>query len=113
MHLNVMATPTEDDDLRLLYLDWCSTRVARRFLELSHDEVWLRSHLAETLPAAPGEPVDWTGEGAAEERVPGYLDLVRRTALLLAEEMKLPSYAEWRGEYLKDPTGIREDLLGG
>ncbi len=103
------AEPT-DEDLRLVYLDWCSTQVAKRFLELSHDEVWLRSHFAETLPAgtstephAPGRP----------EPVPGYLELVRRTAVLLAQEMELPPFAEWKRRYEETPDAFRADLMRG
>ena len=104
-----MTAEPSDDDLHLLYLDWCSTRVARRFLELSHDEVWLRSHSAETNPSDdPGSPAESSTEG-----VPGYLELVRRTAVILAREMELPSFADWKERYHASPDKFAEDLLGG
>jgi hypothetical protein len=108
-----MAPDQAEDPLRPLYLDWCSARVARRFLELSLDEVWLRSDFAASLPAAPREP--HTPEASsllALDRIPGYLDLVRRTALVLAQEMELPSFSEWREAYLEDPEPFRREMLG-
>ena len=114
-----MASGLSDDSLRLLYLDWCSAQVARRFLELSLDEVWLRSHSA--IP--PGIP---SGRSSAEavasevgsslvavERIPGYLEIVRRTALSLAEELNLPSFPEWKEEYLRSPERFEREIVGG
>jgi hypothetical protein len=114
MRLTVMPTPTEEN-LRLLYLDWCSTQVAKRFLELSHDEVWLRSHLASVRPEEPAEPLAPQRDDPVGpvDRIPGYLDLVRKTALLLAEEMHLPTFVEWKDVYLRDPEGVGRELLGG
>lgn len=100
-----------DDELRRLYLDWCSTQVARRFLELSLDDVWLRSHLASSLPDASDS--DSSSSLLAVDRIPGYLDLVRRTTLLLAREMDLPQFAEWKESYLTDPRQYEDDILGG
>lgn len=100
---------SSEEDLRRLYLDWCSTQVAKRFLELSLDEVWLRSHLAASLPpeqaaASPSIP--------AIDRIPSYLDLVRRTALAIAQEMELPSFPDWRERYLEKPEAYAVDILG-
>jgi hypothetical protein len=108
-----MASDQSDDRLRLLYLDWCSTKVAKRFLELSVDEVWQRSNFAASLPPPSGEQVLPERDSAiAVERIPGYLDLVRKTALLLAREMNLPSFPEWKEEYLEDPESFKKEILG-
>ena len=108
-----MASDFSDEQLRRHYLDWCSTQVARRFLELSLDDVWLRSHLAASLPA----PLDPSPEPFASlltaDRIPGYLDLVRRTTLMLAQEMELPSFEEWTERYLADPSAYQDDIMGG
>jgi hypothetical protein len=106
-----MASDPSDDSLRVLYLDWCSTQVAKRFLELSLDEVWQRSHLAASLPAVPQDsrPLD---SGSLVERIPDYLDLVRKTALLLAQEMDLPAFPEWKKQYLSDPDTFDLEILG-
>lgn len=108
-----MASGLSDDSLKLLYLDWCSAQVARRFLELSLDEVWLRSHFAASLPSSPdeGPPLE-RGPSLAVDRIPGYLDLVRRTALLLAREMDLPSFSDWKTQYLKDPELFNTEIIG-
>lgn len=98
-----MASQISEDELRLLYLDWCSTQVARRFLELSVDEVWLRSHRADSALPPAGKDDSSDPPLPALDRIPGYLDLVRRTARDLAEEMNLPEFAEWRNAYLEDP----------
>jgi hypothetical protein len=108
-----MSIPTEEN-LRLLYLDWCSTQVAKRFLELSHDEVWLRSNLAAARPLDPSEPLPLQrGSVGPVDRIPGYLDLVRKTALHLAEEMHLPTFSEWKEVYMRDPEGVGRELMGG
>lgn len=111
--MSVPALPDQlsEDDLRLLYLDWCSTRVAKRFLELSLDEVWVRSNAA----AAPSPPSVSPTAGAAtlvaHDRIPDYLDLVRRTAVMLAEEMELPGFEDWKIAYLQDPTTFEQEML--
>lgn len=108
-----MASGSSDDSLRLLYLDWCSTQVARRFLELSLDEVWLRSHSAIPSAITPsGAPAEG-GSFIAVERIPGYLEVVRRTALSLAEELNLPSFAEWKEQYLRSPERFQREIVGG
>ena len=107
-----MASGSSDDNLRLLYLDWCSAQVARRFLELSLDEVWLRSHFAASLPVASGEArIVERPPVTAVDRIPGYLELVRKTALLLAQEMDLPSFPEWKIQYQNDPDAFEAEIL--
>ena len=103
-----MASEPSEEDLRRLYLDWCSTQVARRFLDLSGDEVWVRSTCAASLPADSGESLPAI---SAIARIPDYLELVRKTALMLAEEMELPSFVEWRARYLEDPGQFISDIL--
>jgi hypothetical protein len=100
-----------DEELHLLYLEWCSTQVARRFLELSHDEVWERSRSAASAesgstPSSAGEPPEVVG------RIPGYLELVRKTTLLLAREMNLPAFREWKVEYAANPGAFHAGRLG-
>jgi len=114
MRLTVMAIPTEES-LRLLYLDWCSAQVARRFLELSVDEVWQRFDFAASREKS-GSGVSRISppEGsAAIDRIPDYLDLVRKTAILLAEELDLPSFPVWREAYLLDSSPLKREVLGG
>ncbi len=105
-----MASELSEEDLRGLYLDWCSTQVARRFLELSGDEVWLRSHSALSPTSSSPAPPS-TSSQSAVSRIPDYLDIVRKTALSLAEDLNLPPYPEWRERYLADPAEFRPDIL--
>lgn len=105
------SNPSETE-LELLYLDWCSTQVARRFLELSLDEVWLRSSLAEGVPAEPLQGLSPDLPPSVRDRIPGYLDLVRRTAVQLADEMQLPSYSEWKAIYAENPSAFQIERLG-
>ena len=103
-----MASELSEEDLRGLYLDWCSTQVARRFLELSGDEVWLRSHSA--APATPSASPPSPSVGAVS-RIPDYLEVVRKTALSLADDLNLPSFPDWKVRYLADPSEFRRDIL--
>ncbi|MEX2572423.1 MAG: hypothetical protein WD737_14080 [Gemmatimonadota bacterium] len=112
MRRTLINSELSEEELRLLYLDWCSAQVARRFLELSHDEVWLRSNLAAALPAAPTEARGGeSGSQAPLDRIPGYLDVVRKTTLVLAREMNLPQFADWKKEYLEDPDAFDVELM--
>lgn len=109
----VMASELSDEELRRRYLDWCSTQVARRFLELSLDDVWLRSHVAAALPPEP-QPSSFepAPSSLTADRIPGYLDLVRKTTLMLAQEMDLPGFEAWRQKYESDPSAFSSDILG-
>lgn len=108
-----MTPDLPDEELRRRYLDWCSTQVARRFLELSLDDVWLRSNLAASLPSSDQTPTasNPAAFALAAEIIPGYLDLVRRTTLLLAEEMGLPDFEKWSREYAENPEKFEDDIL--
>lgn len=101
-----------EQDLRLRYLDWCSVQIVRRFFELSPDEVWQRANQADAQPLASGDPLlpeaPASARGAAP---PGFLSLVRKTTLILAQELRLPSFEAWRSAYLADPRPFQQDLL--
>jgi hypothetical protein len=105
-----MDSDSSEEELRRRYLDWCSTQVAKRFLELSLDEVWLRSRTAGSLPTTGSPPLADSGQAA--DRIPSYLDLVRKTTLLIASEMDLPDFADWVEEYRRDPTHFEKEILG-
>jgi hypothetical protein len=108
-----VATDITEDELRVRYLDWCSTQVAKRFLELSLDDVWLRSNDAASAPPAGPSSDEFPHSFTPLDRIPDYLGLVRKTTLQLAREMDLPQFAEWREQYLADPTSFAGDILGG
>lgn len=110
-------TLLSDSELQTRYFDWCSTRIAQRFLQLSPDEVWVRARQAEqsdppggAASPAPSDPLP--ASPAALHASPEYLQLVRRTALVLARELELPDFAEWKERYLRDPAAFEPGLLG-
>jgi hypothetical protein len=88
-----MSGDSSGSDLLDLYLDWCSARVAERFLSLTPDEVWQR---AVALGLAEG------AGGVA----PGQIDLARSLAAALATELSLPGYGEWSEAYARDPAAF-------
>lgn len=102
-------TEPADADLRLRYLDWCATQIARRFLQLSPDEVWERANASPAPPVAPDSyppAVDPTHPPSE------FLHLVRRSTLQIASELKLPPFEAWRELYLADPRRYDADIVG-
>jgi hypothetical protein len=87
-------TGGDGDPLWIRYVDWCSARVARRFLELTPDEIWERS------------------EGASGARAT-VADLARALSVTLYHELALPRYAEWRALYEADPARFDAELSEG
>lgn len=101
-----------DQELRLRYLDWCSVKIVRRFFELTPDEVWQRAEQADARSAAPGDlPLDELPVSPIAGAEAGFLSVVRKTALILAQELHLPAFEEWKASYLADPEPYRRDLL--
>lgn len=93
-------SPGADDPevLRAKYYDFCSARVADVLLELSPDEIYT---LAE--------------EAALTRPVRGELDydrMVRLATERVSGKLGLPSFEEWREQYLADPESMERALLG-
>lgn len=128
-----MGTNSEASILRAKYLDWCSARIAERFLALTADEIY---QLAEThgqsIEGSPMPPLssfysqnihdaDWhdaiehavtavadaDSEGAASFR-----NLVVRVTGVLADQMELPTFEEWSAAYSEAPEEFDSDMLG-
>lgn len=77
--------------LRAKYFDWCSARVAERFVSLEVQQIY---ELAEGGPEMPfGEVVD-------------------RATETLAATMELPSFQAWVSGYRSDPQRYEDDLAG-
>lgn len=98
-----------DADLRARYLDWCAAQIARRFLQLSPDEVWQRANA--TDPSPPPADRDPSLPGPTEAPS-DFLQLVRRSTLEIARELKLPPFEEWLPAYRADPARYDADILG-
>ncbi|HET7275292.1 MAG TPA: hypothetical protein VFI91_08910 [Longimicrobiaceae bacterium] len=90
----------DEDLLRIRYFDWCSAKVAERFLSLSDEEVWELAQRA----SGPGTALP-TGSAS-------YWEVVRQVAQTLAVEMGIPTFEEWVSAYRTDPARYDRDILG-
>lgn len=119
--------PDEGDDrvLRAKYLDWCSARVAERFLELTPDEIYELAHgvtregESEGAGHAEGVVSPDGSEGTTRPAVlrtafepESFRELVEMVTQALALELGLPNYETWRGRYEERPDEYEDDLLG-
>lgn len=88
------APPADEPVLRAKYLDWCSARVAERFLRLTPDEIY-------ELAQAP-----------AADQPASYRILVRWATEALTARLELPSFEAWAEAYCTSPARYDEELLG-
>lgn len=93
--------------LRAKYLDWCSARVAERFLDLSGEEIWALAH--PTSPEGPDPSMGLALPGPDDE---SYRVLVQRATEALLARMSLPSFEAWRREYERSPAQFDAEMLG-
>jgi len=117
------GTPT-DDVLRAKYLDWCSARLAERFLELTPDQIYELARSAEGESGSAGvsasrDPklVDALAAAAGAvlggERDPlSFRTLVERVTEALRKELDLPGFEAWAALYRASPARYEEELLG-
>lgn len=115
----------EERVLRAKYLDWCSARVAERFLKLTPDEIYElaqgASHGAEPGAArrAPGPSSSESPESPADPAILDAADepesfrrIVELVTEVLTRELDLPDFERWRAAYEAAPEVYDEDLLG-
>jgi len=95
--------------LRAKYLDWCSARLADRFLRLTPEEIYELAERASEGTGEAGPPV--AGESGVGTEL-SYRALVERVTEALAARINLPDFAEWSAAYLESPERFDEDLLG-
>lgn len=91
--------------LRAKYLDWCSARVAERFLDLSPEEIYV---LASPPGVEGGEPSPTLPPPGTET----YRTLVQRATEALLGELSLPPFEEWRVAYGEAPGRYDAEMLG-
>lgn len=117
---------SEQRVLRAKYLDWCSARLADRFLALTPDEIYelaeRASHGREDAFVASGASAQQAAELAAyippsavppEWRDPdNFRVLVARVTEVLAETLQLPTFEEWEAAYRESPAAFEAELLG-
>jgi hypothetical protein len=102
--------------LRAKYLDWCSARLAERFLRLTPDEIYDLAQQAshEGGPRSGAAFVPDPGSAADPEVQPvaSFRAIVERVTGVLAQTMALPSFEEWASAYRASPARYDEELLG-
>ena len=96
--------------MRAKYLDWCSAQLADQFLALSPDEIFELAQRA----SREGESSAGRSLSAAVEvaDLSSYRLLVERVTEVLAQQVELPDFDEWREIYRRDPESVDEQLLG-
>lgn len=101
---------TGDRTLRAKFLDWCSARLAERFLDLSPEEIYELSR-----PASAGQ-VEEGGAGRVATLPPptaeSYRVLVQRVTESLLSQTPLPTYEQWAAAYTEAPERFDGELLG-
>ena len=118
-----MVPPAADEqELRAKYLDWCSARLADRFLALSPDEIYelaeRASHGRDDAPVAFGvsgseAALPQRSHSFAEAAVKepeNFRNLIARVTEVLADT--LPTFETWLAGYRADPARYEEELLG-
>lgn len=118
--------------LRAKYLDWCSARIAERFLDLTPDEIYELAHpVAEEAGRAGGAGgagitgvvAEGGGRGAGVVEVASpsdlpapheesYRHLVQRVTESLLGRMSLPTFEQWAEAYAESPSRFDVELLG-
>jgi len=108
-----------DDELSILrskYHDWCSARVADRFIELSPEQIYELAHSggggAGGRPRGETEASASIDAGAFSLEDAGYSEMVRRVTETLATGMDLPSFEEWAESYRGDPGRYDREMMG-
>jgi hypothetical protein len=109
----VSPEPSEDEVLRAKYLDWCSAKVAERFLRLTPEEIYeLAQRASPGADAIPDvAPAVALHEGVSTAPLT-FRGVVERVTAVLTDELDLPSFDEWRTSYIVNPAPYDDELLG-
>lgn len=114
----------EDSTLRAKYLDWCSARIADRFLALSPEDIYRLARERDSGDVGddgepdvqPAEPDAGAADVAIEEDPEAdalpFGALVERVTEALRRRLKLPDFSEWAADYEADPERYDRELLG-
>jgi hypothetical protein len=100
-----------DHDLWLRYVDWSATRINRRLLDLSVDELWALANDRSPTPSpdSTAVPADLLPSQSSPIEL---LQLVRKATLSIARELNLPPFAVWKEAYARDPDAYERDISG-
>jgi hypothetical protein len=92
------------------YFDWCSARLAERFLQLSPDEIY---ELAERRATEQGaSSLGLTAGIMPDVGSASFRGIVERVAEVLARELPLPTFEVWLAEYRRSPQQYDAEILG-
>jgi hypothetical protein len=114
------ADQEDDPVLRAKYLDWCSARVAERFVKLTPEEIYALAEQASQSPGSrPGSDAAADAIAAAAPRVApvdaasaSFKTIVEQVTAALAAELVLPGFDAWAAAYREDPSRYDGELLG-
>jgi len=123
------GSDTSERILRAKYLDWCSARVAERFLALTPDEIYELAEVATHGQPNSGDPVAalspffdpahnehaWLNTfdpSTATSDAEPFRMLVSKVTEVLAERIGLPTFEEWSAAYQESPRDFDNELLG-
>jgi hypothetical protein len=81
--------------LRAKYFDWCSARIAERFMELSVPEIY-----------------ELAGTEGADSSDLSFQEVMSRATAALAVRTELPAFESWSAGYRADPDLYDADLIG-
>jgi hypothetical protein len=98
-----------DETLRAKYLDWCSARLAERFLDLSPEEIY---ELARPEGGAEPDDVPSSTQPLPHPTHPRYRVLVQRVTEVLLERTPLPTFEQWSEAYGEQPERFDAEMLG-
>ena len=117
-----------ESTLRAKYLDWCSARLAERFLDLSPEEIYeLARPASARADASPESGSPSSPEPASSPELPsdtpsspslprpteeGYRALVQRVTEALLRRTSLPTFEQWAEAYEEAPERFEAELLG-
>lgn len=98
--------------LRAKYLDWCSARIAERFLQLAPDEIYELAHQSSGESNHTTVATSDPSELGSVEPIASFRRIVARVTEVLAKTVPLPSFEEWSASYRASPARYDEELLG-
>lgn len=101
--------------LRAKYLDWCSARLAERFLRLTPEEIYeLAQRASPSAPAGSGSADSGGAEALPSDAGPveSFRHIVERVTVALAVNLDLPVFEQWAAAYREQPSRYDDELLG-
>lgn len=105
--------PGDDEVLRAKYLDWCSAKVADRFLRLTPEEIYeLAQHASGGETTAPRVANGSALPSTPEADGASFPEIVEQLTAVLTAELDLPTFDVWSREYARDPAQYDDELLG-